>query len=381
MFGNEDVIVKEEIKVCTRCVMDSTDPLITFDEKGHCNYCTNALLFMKKRWLNNEEGLKKLSGIVEKIKEKNKNNKYDCMIGLSGGADSSYLAYICQKKFGLRMLALHVDTGWNTKDSEDNIKKICEKLKIDLIVEKLNSDEFMDLQRSYFLSGVPSQDIPQDHMFLALLFDYAKKNNIKYFFSGANFSTESILQKGNGYIAADRTNLNDIHRKHGEGKIDSLPQMTLFDRYVKYKFLNKIQMIKPLDYLDYNLKRAIKELEDKVDFKYYGAKHAESVFTNFVQMYFLPHKYNFDKRKSHLSSLIVTNQLERDEAIEFLQKPLYQEDKMKKDIEFILSKLKVEKSTFNKVISSPPVSHDVYKKSKWIKFRKLAVNFRSILGE
>src|SRR5699024_3885620 len=143
----------------------------------------------------------------------NKNKKYDCVIGLSGGLDSVYLAYICKKKFGLRMLALHVDTGWNTTISNQNIKKLCEKLKIDLVVEKLKENEFMDLQRAYFLSGVPGQDISQDHMFMAFLFKYVKKNNLKYFLSGANFSTESILQKGKGHIAADGVNLKDIHKK------------------------------------------------------------------------------------------------------------------------------------------------------------------------
>ena len=371
----------DKITVCKRCVMDSTDPTIKFDENGYCNYCNYALATQDKRWLNTQEGWVKLNNLISKIKEENKHKKYDCMIGLSGGLDSSYLAYISKKYFDLRLLALHVDTGWNTKISENNIRKICNKMGIDLIVEKLNPREFMDLQRSYFLSGVPSQDNPQDHVFIALLFQYAKNNGIKYFLSGANFSTECILQKGNSYIAADKVNLRDIHRNFGKIDIKTLPTISLFDRYIKFRFINRIKMIRPLDYIDYRLKDAIEELEKEVGFVYYGGKHYESAFTKFYQEYYLPRKYHYDKRKSHLSSLIVTGQITRQEALDELKKPLYNELQMERDIKYILDKIDITREEFNEIMSAQPTSNYNFKVSKWTKFYGLAVRFRRIFGE
>ncbi len=325
---------------------------------------------MSKRWHNDDCGKSELDAIIGKIKQENVNATYDCIIGLSGGLDSSYLAYYMKKEYNLRMLAVHVDTGWNTEVSCENIEKICEKMKIDLVVEKLDPVEFMDLQRAYFLSGVPSQDNPQDHIFQAVLFNFAKKNKIKSFLSGANFSTESILQKGHSYIALDKVNLEDIHKKYGRVPIQSLPKITLFDRYIKFRFFHKVIMIKPLDYIDYRLETALKELESEVDFQYYGGKHYESVFTKFFQEYYLPIRYNFDKRKSHLSSLIVTNQLTREEAIEKLKLPAYDEEK-----------INITEEEFENAIKMPLISNYSFKTSKWLKLYKVAVKFRRILGE
>jgi len=375
------MLVDDKVKVCQRCVMDTTDPTIKFDENGYCNYCNYALETKKKRCLNNEMGEKYLNLLVNKIKEENRKKKYDCLIGLSGGLDSSYLAYIMKKKYNLRMLAIHVDTGWNTKISESNIKKICNKLNIDLVIEKLNEEEFMDLQRAYFLSGVPTQDNPQDHMFQAVLFKYARINKIKYFLSGANFSTESILQKGNSYIAADRVNLLDIHKKYGRIEIKTLPSMSLFDRYIRYRFINKVIMIRPLDCMNYRIKDAIKELEENVEFEYYGGKHHESVFTRFVQEYYLPKRYNFDKKKSHLSSLIISDQITREEAIQKLSEPLYNKEEMEKDIEYIINKMKLTRKEFDDAMNLPLISNHKFKVSRWTKLYKIAVKFRGMLGE
>lgn len=373
--------MNKEIIVCKRCVMDSTDEKIQFDENGYCNYCNYALETMNKRWLNDLSGKAELNKIVDKMKSENSNKKYDCIIGLSGGLDSSYLAYYMKKEYNLRMLAVHVDTGWNTEVSSSNIKKICDKMNIDLVVETLDPVEFMDLQRAYFLSGVPSQDNPQDHIFQGVLFNYARKNDIKYFLSGANFSTESILQKGNSYIALDKVNLEDIHKKYGRVPLRKLPRITLFDRYIKFRFIHKVIMVKPLNFIDYRLKTALKELETEVGFEYYGGKHYESVFTKFFQEYYLPIRYNFDKRKSHLSSLIITNQITRDDAIEKLKSSPYDEVKIKETIKYILQKMDMSEDEFEKSMNMRLVSNYEFKTSNWLKLYKIAVRFRRILGE
>ena len=189
------------------------------------------------------------------------------------------------------------------------------------------------------------------------------------------------MQKGNGYIAADKVNLLDIHKRFGRVELKTLPTMSLFDRYIKYRFINKVIMVRPLDYMNYDFKESIKELEENVNFDYYGGKHYESIFTKFFQEYYLPHKYNYDKRKSHLSSLIVTDQITRNEALEKLKQPLYNEEQIKNDIKFIINKIDITMDEFEKVINLPPVSHHKFKTSKWIKFYDVAVRFRRLLGE
>lgn len=370
-----------DIIICKRCVMDSTDPLIKFDEHGYCNYCNYALATKDSRWKNTAEGKIELDDIVNRIKKESVNKKYDCIIGLSGGLDSSYLAYYMKKEYNLRMLAVHIDTGWNTKLAENNISKICKKMDIELITERVNQDEFMDLQRSYFLSGVPSQDNPQDNIFLAALFKYAIQHKIKYFLSGANFSTESILQKGYSYNAADNVNLLDIHKHHGTIPLKSLYTMSLFDRYIKYRFINKIIMVKPLDLINYNLNEAIDTLKTAIGFEYYGGKHYESFFTRFFQEYYLPVRFNFDKRKSHLSSLIISNQLTRDDALNILKNPPYDPIKINKDIDYLCTKLKITRQQFEDCMKMPLVDNKRYKFSKLIFLRKLALLFRRKLGE
>lgn len=373
--------MNDNIIVCKRCVMDSTDPLISFDTSGNCNYCNYALATKAERWKNNREGKIELDNIIDELKSETKNKKYDCIIGLSGGLDSAYLAYYIRKEYGLRMLAVHIDTGWNTDIAEKNIERICKKLNIDLIVEKINQDEFMDLQRAYFLSGVPSQDNPQDNIFLAALFKYAIQNNIKYFLSGANFSTESILQKGYSYNSADNVNLLDIHKHHGSVPLKTIYTMSLFDRYIRYRFINKVIMLRPLDFINYTVDEAIYSLQETVGFEYYGGKHYESFFTRFFQEYYLPIRFNFDKRKSHLSSLIISDQITRADALNILESPSFNPNTIDNDIMYLCKKLKITRSEFDSCMKMPLVDNKKYKYSKLIYLRNLALLFRKKLGE
>lgn len=352
-------------KVCNRCIMNSKgDPTITFDEKGVCNYCKKAEETIKLCYFPNEEGRDKLEKIFAKIKEENKDNEYDCMIGLSGGLDSSYLAYVGYQ-YGVRMLAVHIDDGFDTEVTKRNIQKLSEKFGIKLIVEKPNKDLFADVTKAFIRAGVPDIAIPQDNVLFATLYKYAKQNHISYFLSGSNFALESILQTGNSYDAADKVHIKAIHKKYGDLKLTKeLPLISVLERRIKYQYLYKIQTIKPLNYIDYNGEKAMQELMEVCGFEYYGDKHCESIFTRFMQRYYLPVKFKVDKRTSHYSSLIVSGQITREEALKRMEAPLYLPEQLEEDKRYILNYLKMSDEEFEKIMLQEPKSHDLYKKSK-----------------
>lgn len=350
--------------VCKRCVMDNAgDPYITFDKNGYCNYCIDALKAKNIRYFPNPDGKHQLDEIFNKIILDSKNQKYDCMLGLSGGLDSSFVAYIGYR-YGLRMLAVHIDDGFNAPETTKNINKICDSYNIDLVVEKPNKEQFADLTRAFIRAGVPNIAIPQDNVLFANLYKYAQENQIRYFLSGSNFALESILQKGNSYDASDKGHILHIQRKFGEIKLDEkLPLFSMFEKRIKYKFFYKIQTICPLNYVDYNALNAFSILNETCGFEYYGDKHCESILTKFMQRYYLPRKFGVDKRKSHYSSMIVSGQLTREEALEKLSEPLYEEKQLQKDMAFILEELEISKEEFQKIMSQPPRQHTEYKTS------------------
>lgn len=351
-----------EAKVCARCVMDTTgDDRISFKADGTCNYCNYAIERMSEEYFPDEKGKRQLEEMVRLLKEEGAGKKYDCMMGLSGGLDSTYLAYLGAKKWGLRILAVHIDDGFDTPVAVQNIKNLCERCGIHLINESPDERQYMDLLKAFIRAGVPSIALPQDNVLQACLLKHAKANGIRYFLSGANFALESILQRGNGHVAADGVHIRDIHRKYGERPLTDLPIIDMFERFLGQRFIHRVVTFKPLDFIDYNRDRAIEDLEDNAGFNYYGGKHYESVFTRFVQVYYLPRKFKVDKRKSHLSSLIVSGQMTREDALSELEKPLYVEDTMEQDIDFILSKLDMERVEFDQLMKMPPRSHDSYK--------------------
>lgn len=315
------------------------------------------------------------------IKKEGEHKEFDCLMGISGGLDSAYLAYLGAKEWGLKILAVHVDDGFDTDIAKQNITKLCNKFNIYLVIEKPNKTQYTDVIRSFILAGVPGIAIPQDNVLQACLKRYAKQYDINYFLSGANFSLESILQRGNGHVAADGVHIKAIHKLYGETHLDDLPLITLFDRYIGQKYISHIKTIRPLDLIDYRKDRAIKELEENADFNYYGGKHYESIFTKFVQVYYLPHKFGVDKRKSHFSSLIVSGQMTREEAFEELKKPLYNEEEMEKDITFILNEIGMSRESFDKVMSEPGKPHRDYEVSRLSNFSGVARKFRKVLSD
>lgn len=340
--------------------MDTSDPNITFDENGVCNHCKSyedrfpALVFP------GPEGEKKLLQIVEEIKTRGKGKPYDCIIGLSGGVDSSYVAYRV-KKLGLRPLAVHFDSGWNSQQAVRNIENIVKKLEIDLYTEVCDWPEMRDLQLSYFKAGVVNADVPMDHAFMVVLFRIARKRGIKYFIGGHNFSTEAILPAAWGYDSRDAVNLKAIQEKFGSVKLKKYPVGTIWERiYTRYIF--NLRIVNILNYGEtYHKEKAMRILEKELGWQYYGGKHYESVFTRFFQGYYLPKRFNVDKRRAHLSTMICSQQISRDEALEELKKPTYPDaNLLKQDIEYIPKKLGITQEEFQRILEEPVKSHYDY---------------------
>lgn len=342
---------EKDYQICTNCIMDTTDPEIYFDENGVCNHCLKFENQLKKNWFPNEEGKKKLDAIINQIKIDGKNKKYDCVIGLSGGVDSSYLAYILRKLYPeLRILAIHIDGGWNSELAVHNIENIVKILGIDLYTGVVPWEEMQDLQLAFFKSQLANQDVPQDHAFFATLYHVANKNGIKYFLSGGNLATESILPSSWGYNAMDATQLKAVHKKFGKKKLKKYEIVSFFKRKVYYPYFKKFRIIRPLDFLPYLKDEAKETIKSELNWRDYGGKHHESKFTKFFQAHWLPTKFGFDKRKAHLSSLIVSGQMTRDEALKELEKPLYDETELKEDKEFISKKLGISLEEFETIM-------------------------------
>ena len=255
--------------------------------------------------------------------------------------------------------------GLTHPHAKDNIHKLCKNANIDLKIITPNPKQFYDLTKSFLLAGVPNIAIPQDNVIFSYLYEEAKKKKVKNFLSGGNFALESILEQGNTHTAFDVVNIKDIHRKYGQINISDIPLLSLYKKGILLKYLLKINTYKPLDYINYNRKGAIEELYDFCDFNYYGSKHLENYLTAFTQLYWFPKKFGVDKRKSHLSSMIVSGQLTRDEALDELRKPLYDESEMEQIISMVKSRLLITDSEFLDIMSSKPKQHTEYKTSKF----------------
>ncbi len=368
---------------CNRCIMDdSSDDRIIFGEKGYCNYCTSALKRKQTEYFPNSEGQRKIKQLVNLLKEEGKDKTFDCLMGISGGLDSAYLAYLGAVKWGLRILAVHVDDGFDTKLAQNNIKNLVEKANIELVTIKPDKEQFLDLTRSFLYAEVPNLAIPQDNVLFAALYDFARKKKIKYFLSGSNFSLESILQAGNTHSAYDLRHIKAIHKKFGTKPINNLPLISFSRRKFDEKYLH-LKTITPLNYIDYNKERAIQELNEFSGFVYYDAKHLENTLTKVVQLVWFKEKFGVDKRTSHLSSLIISDQMTRSEALSEYSKPAYDPVQMEDDIRFVLEKLGISRETFDRLLHSPPKQHSDYIISgrlwKKIKNRLRKVKFLRIL--
>jgi len=367
-------------KICSRCIMDTTDEEIFFDDAGFCNHCNNAIERLAKIPSNKSEKSRLLNKYIDKIKSERKTNDgYDCLIGLSGGLDSSYLAYKVIE-LGLKPLAVHVDNGWNTELSVRNIKNLVLKLDIDLITNVLDWTMFRDLQLCFLKSSLANCEAPTDHAITATLFTVARKNNLKYIISGGNLASESIMPKSWGHYNQDLKLLKSVHKRFGKKKINNFPKISLID-YLINVFIFGIRQIPLLNLLDYDKEKSLKILKKNIDFVPYKLKHGESIWTKFFQNYYLPKKFGIDKRKAHFSSLICSNQLSRDEALIRLKEPLYSSKELENDLSFILKKLDLSKECFKKILKNEnkhawdyPSNYFLFKNLEFLKnhFRDLA---------
>ena len=337
---------------CSNCVMDTSDPQIMFDQNGVCSHCHEFYRKSAKIWFPNKLGEQKLQSIFSSLKKRNKNRDYDCIIGLSGGIDGSYLALVL-KRYNLRALAVHVDAGWNSEVSVGNIHKIIEYCKFDLVTQVVDWREVRDLQLAYLKSNIANQDAVQDHAFFANLYKTAVKYGIKNVFSGGNLATESVFPNSWHHPAMDAINLRAIHKQFGEIKLKSFSTISFFEYYFWLPYIKRMKVFRPLNYIEYSKTKALQELRTSVDFQPYGRKHGESRFTKFFQNYYLPKKFGYDKRRPHLSSLILSGLISRDEAMKELSLPLYDDIELKNDKSFIANKLGITISELDQMISAP----------------------------
>jgi N-acetyl sugar amidotransferase len=353
-------------RVCTKTVMDTTDPNIIFDENGISDYYHNYINKILPSWETGKKGMEELNKITEKIKSKSKDKPFDCIIGMSGGLDSSYALYVAKEVLGLRPLVYHVDAGWNTDQAVSNIEKVIEGLGLDLYTDVINWEEVKDLQRSFLKAQIPDQDLVQDYAFFSSLYRFAKKNKIKYILTGSNYSTECCREpeEWGGYAGIDKRLVNDIHKKYGTIKLKSFPIIDIFTYKLYYKYIYGMKIIKPLNYVPYNKNDAEDLLEKKFGWKKFQHKHHESRFTRFYEDYWLPKKFGFDKRKAHFSSLILTGQMTRVDALKRLQHAELDEQTLKNEFEYVSNKLEFEVDELNSLFNGENKTFRDYKNNR-----------------
>jgi len=339
--------------------MDTTDPDIEFNDIGICSHCLNydreQELYLIK---NLEERARLLNEEIEQIKADGRGKRYDCIIGLSGGVDSSYVAYLVNK-YGLRPLAVHVDNGWNSELAVQNIENIVKALGIDLYTEVLDWGEFRDLQKSFLKASTPDSEVPTDHAITATLYKVATREKIKHLILGSNIVTESIMPRAWSQGHSDWKYISTLQKKFGERRLKSFPHYSLLDFY-KYRFLIKLKPFYILNYVDYNKKEALATIEKELGWRNYGGKHHESIYTRFFQCYILIKKFGIDKRKGHLSTLICSGQISREDALIELAKPVCDEALLTQDRDFVMKKLGFSKEEFDALMKSPAKRFEDY---------------------
>lgn len=350
---------KKLLQTCAKCVMDTTDPDIIFDANGVCSYCHSYDLFTRN--IKNNSQHDALDLMVKNIKRSSRRAAYDCIVGLSGGVDSSYVAHLAKERFGLRVLAVHFDSGWNSELAAQNIENIVKKLDIDLSTQVCNWEEMKDLQVSYFKSGVANCDVPQDHAFGAVLYKIAHEMKVGFILSGHNIASEFVMPISWGHTSHDLTNLKAIHRRFGTVELTSYPQISALKRFIYYPYVAQIKTIRVLNYINYKKDDAKVLLSENYGWRDYGGKHCESKFTKFFQAGYLPNKFGYDKRKPHLASLILSGQTTRELALKALVNPPYASAaEYDSDEAYVAKKLGLKLDLFRDIIRSPGNSYKNY---------------------
>lgn len=368
---------------CSLTVMDNiADPDISFDDKGVCNYYHEYKNEEAKSVLIGDAARRTLEALVSEIKRAGTEKKYDCLIGLSGGVDSTYVAYLV-KKLGLRPLAVHLDNGWNSELAVKNVENIIKKLDFDLYTLVVNWEEFKDIQLAYLKSSVVDIEVVSDHAIFATMYKLAKEKQIGYIISGTNIVTEYIMPPSWLYKKMDYSNLKDIHKRFGKLKRKTYPVFD-FRKYIYYSAFLKLNPISLLNYVPYNKKEVKEIITKELEWRDYGGKHYESVFTKFYQAYILPEKFHIDKRKAHLSTLICSGQITKEEALKELSTPLYDPKDLKEDKAYVLKKFGLKEEEFDAIMQLPRRNHTDFKsdsglKEKYMNFLRSTEKFRRII--
>ena len=347
--------------------MDTTDSAIIFDDLGVCDHCNTFRDVTLPSWDTGSVGQAQLTALIDTIKRDGKGKDFDCIIGMSGGIDSSYLTYIAKEKMGLRPLVFHVDAGWNSQIAVNNIERLIDGLELDLFTEVIDWKEMSDLQLAFFKSGVPHIDTPQDHAFFATMYQFATKHKVKYILTGANLSTECIRNPLEWmYYQSDSRQLRDIHRQFGTRSLRTFPLTSILWHKIWLPYFKGIKVARPLNMVPYIKEEAKQLLIDRFGWQPYSQKHFESRFTKFYESYWLPKRFGYDVRRVQFSSLIVTKQMTRDEALELLNEPSYDESTIQQEIEFVANKLGISSKELIGFMELPLKTYKDYKNQRQI---------------
>lgn len=347
--------------------MDASDPKITFDEQGICDYCNNFINNIKPNWRVDSESKRRLDQLSDEIRADGKENDFDCIIGISGGLDSSYAAYVAKEKMGLRPLLFHVDAGWNTDQAVGNIEKLVDGLGLDLYTEVVNWEAVKRMQVAFLRSGIPDQDLVQDAAFFSGLYKFARKYKIKHIITGSNFSTECCREpeEWGGYLGIDKTLFNDIWANCGDGQPnDEFPVVDILVYKLWYQKLLGMKVHHPLNLVHYVKKDAEDELERRFGWQRFQHKHHESRFTRFYEDYWLPRRFGYEKRRAHFSSLIMTEQMTRDQALDRISHPEMDEHFLKQELEYVAHKLGLTVDELQQLFDSPKKTYRDYKNKR-----------------
>jgi N-acetyl sugar amidotransferase len=357
--------MKKKYQVCTNCIMDTSDVNITFDKSGVCDNCHSFYELIEPTWTPDSCGKDYLNHEFGKIKKDGKNRDFDCIMGISGGLDSSYLLHKVVTEFGLRPLIFHVDAGWNTEIAVNNVKNLVDKLGLDLYVEVIDWDDMKDFQLALFKSGTPHLDLAQDHAFFATMYKFANKHNIKYILNGGNHSTECIRNPLDWlYYGTDMSFLNDIRRQFCTRPLVNYPWSSIYYHKIYLRYLKRIKVLKPLNFMEYDKKIAIDTLSSEYGWKPYPQKHFESRFTRFYESYWLPKRFGYDTRRVQFSSLIVTGQMSRVEALRLMSISPYTLDYEKSEFKYIANKLEITSKELESYLTMPKKWYFDYKNEK-----------------
>lgn len=359
-------MLHRDYQICTKTIMDTSDPGIAFDENGISDYYHNFHKNILPNWHTDERGEQELMKIAEKIKKEGVGKDFDCIIGMSGGLDSSYAVYIAKEKMGLRPLIFHVDAGWNTQQAVSNIEKVVDGLGLDLYTEVINWEEMKDLQVAFLKSQIADQDLPQDYAFFSALYQFARKYKIKYVLTGSNFSTECCREpeEWGGYAGIDKTLVNDIHKKFGKIPLKSFPIVDILVYKLYYKYILGMEVFKPLNLVPYIKEDVEALLHERFGWEKFLHKHHESRFTRFYEDYWLPRKFGYEKRRAHFSSLILTNQMTREAALERISRPELSEQFLTQEFEYVANKLDLSVAELTAIFEGENKTYQDYKNKK-----------------